>query len=174
MSGATNRPVKWRDLLEQWGLTNLKLTFGFAEFAFQPRDPDRNAAWDLYVELATRITTQPLLDDEGDEKTALDSVYAVFDMTRTILKANRGATEFAKIAIVVLNQVIRPFTAKWHTVAIAGKLSDPAHKSEFRSELKALREVLGDYARLLGDMAMVGADLVSVPSRVPARAGPLP
>lgn len=45
---------KHRDLLEKWGLTALKLSFGFLEAEFAPRDADRNAAWELYVELLTR------------------------------------------------------------------------------------------------------------------------
>lgn len=35
---------------------------------FAPQEVDKNAAWDLYVELLTRITTQPLLKEHGDEQ----------------------------------------------------------------------------------------------------------
>ncbi len=74
----------------------------------------KEAAWDLYVELLTRITTQPLPDEDGVEQTALDSIYALFGITRETLKAHgRSCIQFAKIAIVVLEQVVRPFTAKW-------------------------------------------------------------
>jgi hypothetical protein len=63
--------------------------------------------------LLTRIVTQsqPLLD--GDEKTVLDSVYSIIPITREILK-RKGCqcVAFTKIAVLVLNQVVRPFTAK--------------------------------------------------------------
>ena len=61
--------MKWRDLLTNWGLTKLQLKAGFVEAEFAPQDADRNAAWELYIELATRVSTQPLPPDEGVEKT---------------------------------------------------------------------------------------------------------
>ena len=70
--------MKLRDFLEDWGLTGLKIKLGFLEGEFAPRDADRAAAWDLYVELLTRVTTQYLTPEAGDEKTALDSVHAIF------------------------------------------------------------------------------------------------
>ena len=63
--------MKLRDFLERWGLSGLKIKLGFLEGEFKPSDPDRNAAWDLYVELLTRITTQYLPPESGDEKAAL-------------------------------------------------------------------------------------------------------
>ena len=54
------------------------------EIDFQQDDQD--AAWELYVEMLTRIVTQPLPADTGDEKTALDSVYSLFPTTREILQ----------------------------------------------------------------------------------------
>ena len=49
--------MKRRDFLEKWGLSSLKINLGFLETEFEPKDPDRAAAWELYVELLTRITT---------------------------------------------------------------------------------------------------------------------
>ena len=37
----------------------------------------------------------------------------------------RGTIEFSKIAIPVLNQVVRPFTARWHRESLAGAFDDP-------------------------------------------------
>jgi len=51
-------------------MTSLELSAGFLKAKFEPQDPDRNAAWALYVELITRVTSQPLGDAEGDEETA--------------------------------------------------------------------------------------------------------
>jgi hypothetical protein len=67
--------MKRRDFLERWGLSSLKINLGFLEGEFAPSDPDRAAAWELYIELLTRITTQYLSPEDGDEKTALDSVF---------------------------------------------------------------------------------------------------
>lgn len=148
--------MKRRDFLEKWGLSSLKLKLGFLEGEFKPSDPDRAAAWDLYVELLTRITTQYLAPQDGDEKAALDSVYAVFPVTREILRGHgSGAGEFAKLAIPVINQVIRPFTAKWHRRSLAGAFKDPERCREFRAELSLLQPKLRSYTRALADMAQV-------------------
>ena len=148
--------MKLRDFLEQWGLSNLKIKLGFLEGEFAPKDPDRLAAWELYVELLTRITTQYLAPEEGDEQTALDSAHAIFPLTRDILrKHGSGAGAFAKLAIPVLNQVVRPFTAKWHRLSLAKAFDDPARCREFRAELVDLQRTLRNYTRALGEMAKV-------------------
>lgn len=109
-----------------------------------------------YVELITRITTQPLDDATGDEETALNSVYQLFPITRDILKSKgRNAENFTKIAVIVLNQIIRPFTAKWHKKKLSGEFSNENECIQFRTELKQLQADLICYSRLLADMAKV-------------------
>src|ERR1700753_1281443 len=138
--------MKLRDFLEQWGLVGLKLNLGFLEGTFQPKDPDRAAAWDLYIQLLTRVTTQYLAPDTGDEKAALKSVHALFPLTRKILeKHGSGAGEFAKVAVPVLKQVMRPFTAKWHRLSLAKAFERPDACAEFRKELATLQGQLRNY-----------------------------
>ncbi len=94
----------------------------------------------MYVELITRITTQSLDDTDGDEETALNSIYQLFPITREILKSKgRNAENFSKIAIIVLNQIIRPFTAKWHKKKLNGAFSNQDECILFRTELKQLQ-----------------------------------
>jgi hypothetical protein len=147
--------MKLRDWLEQWGMSSLKVKAGIMEMEFEPRDPDRRAAWELYVELLTRVATQPLAEFDGDEKTALESIYRLFPLTRDILRAHYGADQFAKVSVIVLNQIIRPFTAKWHHLVLAGELDKGERSKEFRSELVALRNRLCKYTEMLADMAAV-------------------
>jgi hypothetical protein len=144
---------KW---LENWDMTQLKIKAPFLEAEWKPQEKDKDAAWELYIELLTRITTQRLEPPEGDEKTALDSVYAIFAITRSIIKNNgRDCQEFTKIAIVVLNQVIRPFTAKWHRLSLQGAFTEVDKCRLFRSELLGLQNVLRNYSKMLADMAGV-------------------
>ena len=153
--------MKWRDWLEKWGMTSLKLKLGILETDWQPQDPDRNAAWEMYIELVTRITTQPLPTQAGDDETALTSVYSLFPTTREVLRRHgRGAMEFARLAVVILNQKVRPFTAKWHRIKERGELA--GRSAEFRGELRALQELLCAYTRMLGDMAGVEEDLTAL------------
>lgn len=148
--------MKWSEWLENWSMTGLKIKVPFAEMEWSPKDKDKDAAWELYIELLTRISTQYLEPESGDEKTSLDSIYKLFDLTRNIIKANgRLCIEFTKIAIVVLNQIIRPFTAKWHRLSLEGAFSDETKCKEFRSELEQLQVKLRIYTKMLADMAGV-------------------
>jgi len=148
--------MKWQDWLEKWGMTSLKIKVPFLQMNWEPQDADKAAAWDLYVELLTRITTQNLSANEGDEASALSSIHKIFDLTRDVMKKNgRACFEFTKIAIVVLNQVIRPFTAKWHKISVNNGFSDEITRNEFRQELEDIQKVLRIYTQMLSEMAAV-------------------
>ena len=137
-------------------MSSLKINTKFLEMEWQPKDADRDAAWELYIELLTRVTTQDLADDDGDELAALSSIHKIFDLTREIIKKNkRDCIEFTKIAIIVLNQLIRPFTAKWHKKSLNGFGEED--KIAFRGELKELQTKLRLYTQMLGEMAGVEA-----------------
>ena len=148
--------MKWSKWLENWDMTSLKISVPFLEMEWNPSEPDKAAAWALYIELLTRITTQPLGDSDGDDATALQSVYSLFPTTRSIIRDNgRGCMEFTKLAVVVLNQKVRPFTAKWHRIAAENELSAPEVRAQFRDELRELQNVLRKYSAMLADMAGV-------------------
>jgi hypothetical protein len=77
-------------------------------------------------------------------------------LTRETLKRQgRHCDEFSKIAIVVLNQVVRPFTAKWHRESLAGAFQEPERCKEFREDLAGLQQKLREYTKMLADMAGV-------------------
>ena len=143
-------------LLRKFHLEKVKLNFNVVQLEISFAAADQDAAWDLYVELLTRIVTQPLPAAAGDEQTALDSVYSLFPTTREILRRRgRETVAFSKIAIPVLNQVVRPFTAKWHRESLAGAFDDPAKCQKFRAELKVLQADLRNYNRMLAEIAGV-------------------
>ncbi|MBD0259808.1 MAG: hypothetical protein ICV83_29165 [Cytophagales bacterium] len=92
----------------------------------------QEAAWKLYVELATRITANPLAPDSGILREALQSLYVTFGTMRETLKT--AGPELAREAIAarkqpagnvqqytvvsllleVMNGHMRPFLSKWH------------------------------------------------------------
>ena len=148
--------MKWKKWLENWDMTSLKIKTPFLDMDWNPQEADKNAAWDMYIELLTRITTQTLVDKHGNEKTALDSIYSLFPITRQIIKDNgRDCIEFTKIAIIILNQKIRPFTAKWHKLSLDGAFEDEELCKVFRQELKDLQHILSIYSAMLANMADV-------------------
>ena len=151
-----NKSVGLRTLLDKHGFESIGIGAGFLQAKIVLTDANRRAAWELYVELLTRITTQPLPSRDGDDKTALDSVYSVFPMTREILRRyGPKSADFSKVSIPVLNQVVRPFTAKWHRLSLEGAFEDEARKHEFRTELAALQKKLRSCNGMLAEMAGV-------------------
>ncbi len=148
--------MKILNFLEKSGMSSLKINLSVLQAEWNPKVADKNAAWALYIELLTRIITQPLPAEHGDEKTALDSVYSLFAITREVIKEQGpDCINFTKIAIVVLNQVIRPFTAKWHRKSLAGDFERESERSAFREELASLQMELRKYSRMLADIAGV-------------------
>ena len=135
-------------------------------------DEARLAAWELYVELQTRIAVQPLGEDEGLLREALNSLYSLFATTREVLR-KAGPDVGAKkdsvggIAIAVLNQGLRPFLSKWHPELQAWESRRPdetdprAHEDSWpkvkssRRELEQLRKRLARYSRALARISGV-------------------
>lgn len=144
------------DLFKEWKLESINLTVGFASIEFAPTEDDQAAAWDMYVELVTRTATQPLQPETGDEKMALESLYSLFETTRNILKEKgRKATQFTKISIIILNQIVRPFTAKWHKKELAGAFNNLDECRQFREELGKIQQDIQAYTGLLANVAEV-------------------
>ena len=141
---------------QNFHLEKVKLNAHVVELEISFESADKDAAWELYVEMLTRIVTQPLPAEIGDEETALASAYSLFPTTRAILRRHgRDSIKFSMIAIPVLNQVVRPFTAKWHRESLDGGFTDDGKRSEFRREFEVLQEELRNYNRLLAKIAGV-------------------
>lgn len=154
--------MKLKEWLDEWGMKSLKIKTSFLEMEWAPNDVDRDAAWELYIELLTRISTQTLIPENGDEQATLTSIYKLFDLTREIIRRKgRHSINFTKIAVIVLNQVIRPFTARWHKLASEDAFKDEEQRKLFRKELASVQVTLRTYTRMLADMADV-EDLTEV------------
>jgi len=149
---------------------------GEIEGQWRPDEAERLAAWEMYVELVTRIAVVELQPDEGSLREALSSLYSLFATTRLILrkygpdvaKPKRGSTlSFGYLAVAVLNSVLRPVLAKWHPMLLdyesrrSPSISLIEHEmrwdkgQELRNELARVRSILIDYAKLLADVAGV-------------------
>ncbi len=106
---------------------------------WRPNGAERQAAWEMCVEFATRITLVPLREGEGLLTEALSSLHAIFGETRSILRrggpalaAERlGELSFAVLTGHLLNQLLRPVTAYWHPRLKAHMDSRPSDRSDF-------------------------------------------
>lgn len=145
-----------RDLFAKYHLTSIRLNAGIVQADITLNSADKDAAWEMYVEMLTRIVTQPLPEDAGDEKTALESVHALFPIAREVLRQHgRQTSQFSKVIIPVLNQVVRPFTAKWHRKGCFGAFEDEDIRREFRSDLRGLLADMRNCNRMLAEIAGV-------------------
>ena len=144
------------NLFKNFQLESVRLNLKAVQLEASFQQSDKDAAWDLYVEMLTRIVTQPLPFESGDEKASLESVYSLVPTTRDILRHHgRSAIQFSKVAVPVLNQIIRPFTAKWHKESLSGAFDDESKRRLFREELAGLQAELRNYSRMLAEIASV-------------------
>lgn len=148
----------------------LKLPMLEVAGTWEPNDAERRAAWELYVELVTRVSVVPLRADEGLLREALTSLYSLFGTTREILrrhgpqiaepKAN-GQYNFGYLAVAMLNYGIRPLLTTWHPALEDWESRRPTDCSrreherafpqvdQFRTALNDTRLNLAAYADLL-------------------------
>ncbi|MCB1806093.1 MAG: hypothetical protein KDJ99_13390 [Candidatus Competibacteraceae bacterium] len=146
--------TSWHDWLAERELVSLiDLPSDVTKQPWQPDEQDRIAAWELYTELRTRITTQPLHYLAGEEAAALTSIYQLFPETRAIIRKYPKSSHFATLSVFVLNQVVRPFTAQWHKWKLEGHLDTEDTRHDFRRELNALQVKLRRFMTLLGHLA---------------------
>jgi hypothetical protein len=154
-------------------LKSYKFSIPFVgEMEWEPDPTQRKAAWELYVELVTRISTQPLDLDQGLVREALNSLYSLFGTTRQILRSagpevGAGPETVGGIAITVLNKGLRPVLSKWHPQLQAHEVLRPPsispkewerqwkEEAAMRGELEKLRGSLEKYATVLAKMAGV-------------------
>lgn len=150
----------------------VSLPFGIGSASWETDPTERNAAWELYVELVTRIAVQSLSTETGTMREALNSLYSLFGSTREILRKSGPAVgashdSVGGIAIAVLNNGLRPFLSKWHPqlqeweAKQAAVISVQTHEKAWdkepalRAELEALRKDLEQYANALAKIAGV-------------------
>ncbi len=131
---------------------------------------EQKAAWELYVELITRIAVVKLKPNEGMLREALNSLQSLFPTTREILRKHGFKIASAKkkngislgfIAVAILNKIIRPLLAKWHPLLHdyehqrKKRISALKHEQkwkrqkELRNEINKARKILVKYANIL-------------------------
>ena len=102
---------------------SVNLPWGMGGVSIDISEEAELAAWALYVELNTRIATEPLKKGDGSVREALTSLYKLFGIVREELKkagidvarVRKGKESLGSISMSFLNNVIRPDLVKWHT-----------------------------------------------------------
>jgi hypothetical protein len=163
----------------------LDLKFFSIKGTWEPNEAERRAAWELYVELITRVATVPLV--HGLLREALSSMYNLFVSSREILRRYGpdiaeskpdGQYSFGFICVAMLNFVLRPLLSEWHPALESWEQRRPDGTSRaeheaawseheaLRSELRDVRTVLSRYAAMLATACGVpDLDAVTRPRR---------
>jgi hypothetical protein len=156
----------------KWQSLSVSLPFNLGSATWAADPSVQNAAWELYIELATRVSTEPLPPDEGILREALSSLHNLFEVFRDVLRkagpgVGVGKQEVGGAAIGVLNKGVRPFLTKWHpllgdwealraqTDSVRAHEAKWGQAADFRKELEAVRAGLVLYANLLSQLAGV-------------------
>lgn len=160
-------------------LTSFKVNLGLPyigsiEGTWEPDKAEKMAAWEMYIELVTRIPIVQLRADEGLLREALSSMYSLFETTRKILKEHGPSIaqpkgdnnlSFGYLAVAVLNTVLRPLLSKWHPLlkdyeeTRPMSISSMQHErqwekyADLRQEINNIRLPLIAYANLLAKVA---------------------
>jgi hypothetical protein len=155
---------------------NLPFGLGGVEQTWEPDDDERRAAWELYVELCTRIATVPAQVGTGLQREALTSLYTLFGTTREILRRygpgvaqpkGDGSASFGTLAVTVLNRALRPLLSVWHPLLQDREDQRPPEVTrvdwerswdrieELRDAIEQVRGTVDQYAELLAAVADV-------------------
>lgn len=137
-----------------------------SQLTFVVNKDDKQTAWELFIEVATRVSTQPLEPGDGFLRESLNSLYQLFGQTRDILKRAqptkiKRAKTVEYLALAMLNRELRPFLSKWHLrlsrFEAAGATDEAAwpENSQFRVELEMMRERLVEFALAFATLAGV-------------------
>lgn len=138
-----------------------------------PGPSEREAAWEMYVELVTRVGVVSLGPEQGLVREALTSLYSLFGTTRDILRRygpsiaqpeQSSVVSFGHLAVSVLNKALRPMLSTWHPLLEDYEHTRPEGVSrqewerawerhdEIRDALAEVGDTLRAYAGLLGDV----------------------
>lgn len=165
-------------------LTEVKITVPqVSELKFVVNNEARHVAWKLYIETVTRVSTQPLTDEEGFIREALSSLHGLFATIRDTLKASRpsvsvsGGQTVEHLAVTMLNQELRPFLSKWHPRLREFENAHPEGPESAwpdnvacRGELRHIQAHLVDFALAFARLAGVReAEAAITPASQPPR-----
>ncbi|MCS0603329.1 toll/interleukin-1 receptor domain-containing protein [Streptomyces sp. LP11] len=109
-----------------------------------PSESERMAAFDIQVEMVTRIGVQELAPGAGSLREALTSLKSLIDLSRATLHtysvrleqgAPTGAATVQSLVYALINDTLRPFTTTWHPRLAAHESRRPADVAPFDHEL---------------------------------------
>ena len=148
---------------------------------WEPDESEVKAAWELYVELVTRISVVELKPDQGLLREALGSLYFLFGTTREILRKygpsvgkpkGESRSSFGILRRGCSKHCATPGAVQMHPVLEDYESTKPPGVSPLEHErrwekAKELRDALNDVRSKLMEYADILAEVADVPSLLP-------
>jgi len=150
-------------------LTEITLSIPqLTDLRFAVTKDNKAVAWRLFVETVTRVSLQPMDAASGLIREALNSLYALFTITREVLtqtqpsRGTGGNPTVEHLAIAMLNNELRPFLSTWHPRMRAWEQQNPGIPDSrwpdggtCRRDLASMQQRLVRYAAAFGELAGV-------------------
>lgn len=153
-------------------LDSVSISAGPLNATFKPTDEERDAAWQIMVDLGTSVATQPFLEDSGHLRDVMTSLHRIFNSIKQALKDLRPSKfdsdmNFASVCMSLLTGCLGPFLARWHEpladfeVSRGEKSSERVHELQwpFRGEciadLNELQNTMLAFTQLLSGLSGV-------------------
>lgn len=138
------------DLFTNSAIETSRINRTFFNKRMELNDIDKNAAWEMYIALLTSYAIKPINKDNNNIEIVLNAFDSLDETTIAILnKYGNNCIEFAKIAIIVLNQVIKPFIARCYNIP------NPEVDRELLQDLNKTQDKLRSYCRILSTIVDV-------------------
>ena len=142
---------------------------------------EKQAAWEVYVELVTRIAVAGLDPQGGSLREALTSLYTLFATTRDVLRKygpdvaipkGEDKISFGYLVLWMLNAVLRPVLTEWHTrlshyESLRDPKVSPIEHEQAWDDAATLRKVIEDTRVMLTKYARVFEQVSGIPSLIP-------
>ena len=149
--------------------------FGLLKGTWVPDREERDASWELYIEIITRDVYRDSIRTTSIRET-LNSLYSLFQEIRAILRKYGPSIvqaiddrhlSFGEIAVTVINRILRPLLSKWHQTLLAYENTRQTGSSllshegtwdkyqEIKDDIDIVKTQLIAYADLLADASGV-------------------
>jgi hypothetical protein len=132
--------MNWHEWLDNRRMVSLSICVLDLKMEWVLEDADRDAMGGRSIDLINRVATQSPPQEIGEQQTVATSIYALFALTRDMIKRRgRLRQESTRPITAVPYRIVHPFSTEWHPLSarVASGIVDRC--VEFSFELKRPR-----------------------------------
>ncbi|MBT3320763.1 MAG: hypothetical protein HN392_00590 [Anaerolineae bacterium] len=140
------------------------LPFNLGSLETESTSDSERVAWELYVELITRL---PLKEIDTPSSDDLSFLFDIINVTRQILRQagpsiSRWPNPLGRMVIDIINKGIRPFLAKWYPLLNVANREKTKENNAKGQQDKTLFEFKRNFADLHGELIIYSEALAKL------------